>query len=82
MQLGHERSWGPLTFGRREEHVFLGREIGQSQNYSEETAQIIDSEVKRIVLHQYGQARQLLESHIDQLKGLAEALLTQRDAVG
>ena len=79
---GMSEKLGPLTFGRREEHVFLGREIGQSQNYSEETAQIIDSEVKRIVLHQYGQARQLLESHIDQLKGLAEALLTNETLSG
>ncbi len=79
---GMSEKLGPLTFGRREEHVFLGRELAQSQNYSEETAQIIDSEVKRIVLHQYGQARTLLETHIDQLKALAEALLTNETLSG
>ena len=79
---GMSEKLGPLTFGRREEHVFLGRELAQSQNYSEETAQIIDSEVKRIVLHQYGQARTLLETHLDQLKGLAEALLTNETLSG
>ncbi len=79
---GMSEKLGPLTFGRREEHVFLGRELAQSQNYSEETAQIIDSEVKRIVLYQYGHARTLLETHLDQLKVLAEALLTNETLSG
>ncbi|MBL9005669.1 MAG: ATP-dependent zinc metalloprotease FtsH [Myxococcales bacterium] len=79
---GMSEKLGPLTFGRREEHVFLGRELAQSQNYSEETAQIIDSEVKRIVLFQYGHARTLLETHLDQLKALAEALLTHETLSG
>ncbi len=67
---------GPVTFGRKEEHVFLGREIGQSNGYSEETARVIDSEVKRIVMDQYNRARQMIESHMDQLQALAEGLLT------
>ena len=66
---------GPVTFGRKEEHVFLGREIGQSNHYSEETAQIIDSEVKRVVMEQYNRARHMIESHMDQLQALAEGLL-------
>ena len=74
---GMSEKLGPLTFGRKEEHVFLGREISnQSQGYSDETARIIDAEVKRVVMEQYGRARQLLESHMDQLKALAEGLLT------
>jgi cell division protease FtsH len=73
---------GPLTFGRREEHVFLGREIVQAQNYSEETAQVIDAEVKRIILEQYGRARQLLEKHMEDLKRVAEALLVHETLNG
>jgi cell division protease FtsH len=73
---------GPLTFGRKEEHVFLGREIAQAQNYSEDTSRLIDTEVKRIVMEQYGQARHMLETHIDQLKVIAEALLTNETLSG
>ena len=79
---GMSETLGPLTFGRREEHVFLGREIAQAQNYSEETAQVIDAEVKRIILAQYGRARKLLEHHIDELKRLAEGLLTHETLGG
>jgi len=73
---------GPLTFGRKEEHVFLGRELAQSQNYSEDTARLIDTEVKRIVMEQYGQARHMLETHIEQLKAIAEGLLTHETLSG
>ena len=73
---------GPLTFGRKEEHVFLGREIAQSPSYSEETSRIIDTEVKRIVMEQYTRARHLLETHLEQLKAVAESLLTNETLGG
>jgi len=73
---------GPLTFGRKEEHVFLGREIAQAPSYSEETSRVIDFEVKRIVMDQYNRARQILESHLDQLKALAEGLLSNETLGG
>ena len=73
---------GPLTFGRKEEHVFLGREIAQSPSYSEETSRVIDFEVKRIVMDQYNRARQILESHLEQLKALAEGLLANETLGG
>ncbi len=73
---------GPLTFGRKEEHVFLGREIGQAQNYSEETARLIDDEVKRIVMEQYSRTRELLTTNLEQLKRLADALLTHETLSG
>jgi len=73
---------GPLTFGRKEEHVFLGREIAQAPSYSEETSRVIDFEVKRIVMDQYNRARQLLESHLEQLKALAEGLLANETLGG
>jgi len=79
---GMSEKLGPLTFGRKEEHVFLGREIGQAQNYSEETARIIDDEVKRIVMEQYGRVKELLSTHLEQLNRLADALLTHETLSG
>jgi cell division protease FtsH len=66
---------GPLTFGKAEEQIFLGREIAQHRDYSEETAIRIDSEVRRIVTTAYGDAKSTLEKHSDALVRLAEALL-------
>lgn len=73
---------GPLTFGRKDEHVFLGREIAQAQNYSEDTARIIDDEVKRIVLAQYGRVKELLATNIEQLKRVSGALLVHETLSG
>jgi cell division protease FtsH len=66
---------GPLTFGKQEEQIFLGREISQHRDYSEATAVEIDEEVKKIVQQGYESARRILEEHADALTGLAEALL-------
>jgi len=66
---------GPLTFGKNEEHIFLGREVARAKDYSEETALAIDSEIKRIVLECAGRARQILEDNIEKLHALARALL-------
>jgi cell division protease FtsH len=66
---------GPLAFGKKEEAIFLGREIAQHRDYSEETAIRIDSEVKRIVTTAYSRARATLESHRDALERIAVALL-------
>jgi cell division protease FtsH len=74
---------GPLTFGKKEEQIFLGREIAQHQDYSEDTAVKIDQEVKRIVMDQYERARQIILEHRDALDRLAQELLTREtlDAV-
>jgi len=72
---GMSEKMGPLTFGKQEEQIFLGREIAQHRDYSEATAVEIDQEVKRIVLEGYNQARRILEDHDDSLSDLAEALL-------
>ena len=72
---GMSEDMGPLTFGKREEQIFLGREIAQHQDYSEQTAINIDKEVKKIVFRGYEQARQVLREHRDALVRLAEALL-------
>jgi cell division protease FtsH len=66
---------GPLTFGKKEEQIFLGREIAQHRDYSEDTAIRIDQEVKRIVQEGYNRANSILESNRESLIRLAEALL-------
>ncbi len=77
---GMSSSMGPLTFGKKEEQIFLGREIAQHQDYSEETAQRIDQEVKRIVTDNYGRAQELITAHKQQILDMAEALL-QRESL-
>jgi cell division protease FtsH len=68
-------SLGPLTFGRKEEAIFLGREIAQHRDYSEDTAIKIDVEVRGIINMGYSRARQILETHSDSLERVARALL-------
>ncbi len=75
MRFGMSDKLGHLTFGRREEQVFLGRDIVEEQNYSEQTAQLIDQEVRNIVDGCYIKAKEELIKHKDQLKMLAEKLL-------
>jgi cell division protease FtsH len=74
---GMSDAMGPLTFGKKEEQIFLGREIAQHQDYSEETALKIDQEVKRFVTDNYARARQLLEQHKAALERMAEELLAR-----
>jgi len=66
---------GPLTFGKKEEQIFLGREIAQHRDYSEDTAIKIDGEVRTIVSTGYAKARNILETHRDTLERIAQALL-------
>jgi cell division protease FtsH len=72
---GMSEELGPVTFGKREEHIFLGREFAQSKDYSEETARVIDGAIKNMVLKANQRARDLLAGHRDQLQALALALL-------
>jgi cell division protease FtsH len=72
---GMSEKMGPLTFGRREEQVFLGRDIARHQDYSEDTAIKIDQEVKRIVEQNYARARRILSENRPLLEKVAEALL-------
>jgi cell division protease FtsH len=66
---------GPLTFGKNEEHIFLGREVARQKDYSEDTAILIDNEIKRIVIDCASRARQILVDNIEKLHALARALL-------
>jgi cell division protease FtsH len=66
---------GPLTFGKKEEQIFLGREISQHRDYSEDTAIKIDVEVKKIIARQYELAKSVLTENADAMVRLSEALL-------
>jgi len=66
---------GPLAFGKKEEAIFLGREIAQHRDYSEDTAIHIDAEVRNIVTGAYATARNILETNRDTLERIAMALL-------
>ncbi len=68
-------SMGPITFGRKEEQIFLGREISQHRDFSEETARQIDAEVRRFVDEGYQSATSILSSHREALERIAQALL-------
>jgi len=72
---GMSEAMGPLTFGRREEAIFLGKEFTRHQDYSEATAVKIDEEIQRIVSGAYTGARGILEKHQDALEAVAGALL-------
>lgn len=66
---------GPVAFGENQEHVFLGKEISRSQNFSEGTAQMIDQEIRKIILSQYERAKKIIEEKRKELELIAEALL-------
>lgn len=72
---GMSEKLGPLSFGKKQEEIFLGREISQHRDYSEQTSIMIDDEVKRLVMENYDRAKKLLKDNINILKALAEALL-------
>ena len=65
---------GPIAYGQKEEPIFIGKEIAHHKDYSEETAQTIDEEVKKIVTAQYARAKSILTENADKLKKLAEEL--------
>lgn len=73
---------GPLTFGKKEEQIFLGREISQHRDYSEDTAIKIDQEVKKIIAKQYDFAKQIISENGDAMLRLAEALIERETLDG
>jgi cell division protease FtsH len=72
---GMSEKLGPLTFGRKEEEIFLGRELTTKRDFSDQVALEIDLEIKRLVTENYERAKRLLTEHLTSLKALAEALL-------
>jgi cell division protease FtsH len=81
-QWGMSDKLGPLKYGDNQEEVFLGHSVTRTQNVSEETARLIDGEVKAIVTQGYDRAKALLTEHIDQLHAVAGALLELETLTG
>lgn len=79
---GMSETLGPLAFGGKGEEVFLGREFTQHKEYSEETAKLIDEEVKKIVRDAYEKAKGIMKEHTDSLHDLSEALLERETLTG
>ncbi len=73
---------GPMAVGESNQEVFMGRDFASSRNFSEDTARIVDGEVKKLVLDSRDASRALLEEHIDVLNALADALLERETLVG
>ncbi|HEU0253353.1 MAG TPA: ATP-dependent zinc metalloprotease FtsH [Pyrinomonadaceae bacterium] len=73
---------GPLTFGKKEEQIFLGREIAQHRDFSEDTAIKIDEQVKKIVTAQFERAKAIIEENRDTMIRLAECLLERESLDG
>jgi cell division protease FtsH len=74
-EYGMSDGMGPLTYGKKEEQIFLGREIAQHRDFSEHTAVLIDDEVKKFVVAANDKARQLMKDNLKTLKALAESIL-------
>ncbi|MGI6362781.1 MAG: ATP-dependent zinc metalloprotease FtsH [Bacillota bacterium] len=75
MEFGMSEELGPLTFGRKQSQVFLGRDLGRERDFSEEIASAIDRESKRIIEECYRRTKELLTDNIDKLHAVAEAVL-------
>jgi cell division protease FtsH len=72
---GMSENLGPLTFGKKEEEVFLGRDFGSKRDFSDQIALEIDKEVKRFVVEAYERTTRMLTENIHALRAIAEALL-------
>jgi cell division protease FtsH len=76
-EYGMSDKLGPRTFGKREELVFLGREIHEQRNYSEKIAEEIDDEVKTFIQRAYDTAKKILSENKERLKLIAERLIAK-----
>ncbi len=72
---GMSDNLGPLAYGKKEEQIFLGREFAQHRDYSEDTARLIDNEIRAIVTQSYEKAKEIIQGNMDTLHRLASALL-------
>ena len=79
---GMSEKLGPLNYGKNEEHIFLGREIGRNRDFSEDTAQEIDQEVRKIITDCYNRAKGIIVNNMDTLHALANALLEKESLDG
>jgi cell division protease FtsH len=74
---GMSDKMGPLSFGKRDEMIFLGREIGEQRNYSDDVAKMIDDEVRALIEHGYVRATQVLTDNKARLLALADKLIAE-----
>jgi cell division protease FtsH len=81
-EYGMSENLGPLAFGKKEEEIFLGREIAQHRDYSEETARKIDQEVNNLISENYHKTHKLVTDHLSTLNRLAKALLERETLDG
>ncbi|MGC8825429.1 MAG: ATP-dependent zinc metalloprotease FtsH [Anaerolineae bacterium] len=81
-EYGMSEKLGPMTFGQKEELVFLGREIGEHRNYSEQIARLIDHEVRTIISQAYERAKAVLQEHRAVLDAVAQKLVEQETLDG
>jgi len=72
---GMSENLGPLAYGKKEEQIFLGREFAQHRDYSEETARLIDNEIRSIVSRGHERAKEIIQTNIAILHKLANTLL-------
>jgi cell division protease FtsH len=72
---GMSDNLGPLSLGKKEEQIFLGREFAQHRDYSEDTARSIDSEIRAIVIHGHERAKEIIQTNMAILHKLANTLL-------
>tara|TARA_B100001540_G_scaffold293637_1_gene292924 strand:- start:197 stop:892 length:696 start_codon:yes stop_codon:yes gene_type:complete len=79
---GMSEEMGPVEYGENQEEVFLGRSVTQTQSVSEEVAQKIDKEIRKLVDEGYNKARQILTDKIDDLHKIAKALMTYETLTG
>jgi len=82
MEFGMSEELGPLTFGNKQDHVFLGRDIARDRNYSEEVAAAIDKEVRSIVTSCFERAKKLLKENENKLKIIADTLIEKETIEG
>ena len=81
-EYGMSETLGPITFGRRQEQVFLGRDISRDRNYSEEVAFAIDKEVRKYIEEAYAKTEEMLRINLDKLHLIASALLERETLEG
>jgi len=81
-QWGMSEELGPITFGRRQEQVFLGRDIAQERNYSEEVAYSIDKEVRHMIEDAYDKTEEMIQTHLPALHLIAEKLIEKETLEG
>jgi cell division protease FtsH len=81
-EFGMSDRLGPITFGKRNEHVFLGRDFGHERDYGEHVASVIDEEIKKLILDQYKRVKDLIVEHRDHMNAIVEVLLEKETLDG